>query len=392
MERARRDTPGCAEVAHFNNAGAALPPTQVTEAVIDHLRLEARIGGYEAAEAARPAIERPYAAISELIGCQPDEIAIVENATRAWDMAFYSFAFQPGDRILTGHAEYASNAIALLQVAKRSGAVVEVVDDDEFGQLDVEDLDRRLQASGAGVKLVAITHVPTQGGLVNPAAEIGRLTRAAGIPFLLDACQSVGQLRVDVAEIGCDLLSVTGRKFLRAPRGTGFLYASRRLTETLEPPFLDLHSAVWTAPGSYTIRSDARRFENWETNVAAKIGLGVAVDYALSYGIDAIEARVVGLAERLRKRLAEHPGVTVHDQGQRRSGIVTFAVEGMPAAAVKQHLNRSRVNTSVTSVGSAQFDFPERGLTDLVRASVHYYNTDDEITKLCDVLKNLARP
>jgi len=392
VERARRDTPGCAHVAHFNNAGSALSPTQVTDAVIGHLRLEARIGGYEAAAAAREAIERPYAAIAELIGCHPEEIAVVENATRAWDMAFYSLAFQPGDRILTAHAEYASNVIALLQVAQRTGAVVEVVDDDEYGQLDVGDLDRRLQAPGAPVKLVAITHVPTQGGLVNPAAAIGRLTRATGVPYLLDACQSVGQLRVDVQEIGCDLLSATGRKFLRGPRGTGFLYVSRQMIETLEPPFLDLHAATWTAPDSYEIRPDARRFENWETNVAAKIGLGVAVDYALSYGIDAIQARVLGLADRLRQRLAQHPGVTVHDQGQRRCGIVTFAVEGVPAAAVKRHLSRSDVNTSVASVGSAQFDFPGRGLTDLVRASVHYYNTDDEIPKLCDALADLPRP
>lgn len=389
IERARRDTPGCAGVAHFNNAGAALPPTPVTDAVIAHLRLEQQIGGYEAAAAARDAVERPYAAIAELIGCHADEIAIVENATRAWDMAFYSMAFQPGDRILTAHAEYASNVIAYLQVARRTGAVVEVVDDDRYGQLDVADLERRLQSPGAPVKLVAITHVPTQGGLVNPAAEIGRVTRAAGVPYLLDACQSVGQLRVDVREIGCDLLSVTGRKFLRGPRGTGFLYASRNIVGTLEPPFLDLHAAEWTAPDSYEIRPDARRFENWETNVAAKIGLGVAVDYALSFGIGAIEARVVTLAEELRARLAELPGVSVHDQGRRRCGIVTFALDGIPASAVQQHLSRSGVNTSVSEVSSAQFDFPGRGLTDLVRASVHYYNTDEEIAQLCAVLRSL---
>ncbi len=390
IERARRDTPGCAGVAHFNNAGSALPPTPVTEAVIAHLRLEEQIGGYEAAARARDAVERPYAAIAELIGCEPDEIAIVENATRAWDMAFYSLNFEPGDRILTAHAEYASNAIAYLQVARRTGAVVEVIDDDEHGQLDVGDLERRLRAPSAPVKLVAVTHVPTQGGLINPAAEIGQVTRAAGVPYLLDACQSVGQLRVDVGEIGCDLLSVTGRKFLRGPRGTGFLYASRDIVGTLEPPFLDLHAAEWTAPDSYEIRPDARRFENWETNVAAKIGLGVAVDYAMSYGMVAIEERVLGLAEELRARLTALPGVTVHDQGKRRCGIVTFAVDGYPASTVQQLLSQAHINTSVSEVSSAQFDFPGRGLTDLVRASVHYYNTEEEIGRLCDTVRSLA--
>jgi len=218
VERARRDTPGVARVAHLNNAGAALPPSQVTDAVIAYLRLEAETGGYEAAAAEAGRIEATYLAIARLIGCAPDEVAVVENATRAWDMAFYAMSFEPGDRILTAHAEYASNVIAYLQIAARTGAVVEVVDDDEHGQLSVADLRRRLADGGAPVKLIAMTHVPTQGGLVNPAEEVGAAAREAGVPFLLDACQSVGQLPVDVERIGCDMLSATGRKFLRGPR------------------------------------------------------------------------------------------------------------------------------------------------------------------------------
>ena len=373
-------------MAHLNNARAALPPSVVTEAVIVHLRLEAEIGGYEAADAMHDQVEAVYPAIARLIGCRADEIAVVENATRAWDMAFYSLAFRPGDRILTAHAEYASNVIAFLQVAQRSGAVVEVVDDDEHGQLSVADLRNRIENGTGEAKLVAMTHVPTQGGLVNPAEEVGAVARQAGVPFLLDACQSVGQFPVDVGRIGCDMLSATGRKYLRAPRGTGFLYVRHDFLDKLEPPFLDLHAATWTAPGSYEIRGDARRFENWETNYAAKIGLGVAVEYALSWGLDAIGTRVAELAETLRARLRDIDGVTVHDQGLRRGGIVTFTVDGVPSREVQQQLAAKSINTSVSAIGSARFDLPRRGLPDLVRASVHYYNNDTELDRLIGAL------
>jgi cysteine desulfurase/selenocysteine lyase len=386
IERARRDTPGVARVAHLNNAGAALPPAAVTEAVIAHLRLEAEIGGYEAAAAAHEQVEAVYPAVARLIGCQPDEIAVVENATRAWDMAFYSLSFKPGDRILTARAEYASNVIAFLQVAGRTGAVVEVVENDEHGQFSVAGLSERLRSGPGEVKLIAMTHVPTQGGLVNPAEEVGAVAREAGVPFLLDACQSAGQLPLEVERIGCDMLSATGRKFLRGPRGTGFLYVRREILESLVPPFLDLHAATWTSSDSYEIRGDARRFENWETNYAAKIGLGTAVDYALSWGLDAIEDRVTTLAEGLRERLRDINGVTVHDQGLRRCGIVTFTVEGVPAAEVRRRLTAQRINTSVSSASSAMFDLPGRGLTDIVRASVHYYNTDAELDRLAGAL------
>ena len=387
VERARRDTPGAARVAHLNNAGAALPPAQVTDAVIAHLRREAELGGYEAAAAAAAQVQGTYGAIARLIGCAEDEVAVVENATRAWDMAFYALPFAPGDRILTARAEYASNVIAFLQVAARTGAVVEVVDDDDLGQLSVADLRRRLADDRAGpVRLIAMTHVPTHGGLVNPAEEVGAAAREAGVPYLLDACQSVGQLPVDVEAIGCDMLSATGRKFLRGPRGTGFLYVRRALLNMLEPPFLDLHAATLTAPDQYVIRPDARRFENWETNYAGKIGLGVAVDYALSWGLEAIEARVTALADRLRGELQSLDGVHVQDQGRRRCGIVTFNIDGVPAQQVQQQLTERAVNVSVSLVDHARLDLPERGLPDLVRASVHYYNTDAELDQLLDAL------
>lgn len=384
IARARRETPGCAHVLHLNNAGAALMPASVLEAQRRHLELEARVGGYEAAADAHDAVEHTYDAVAALLGCGRDEVALVENATRAWDMAFYGLPLRRGDRIVTARAAYASNFIAMLHRAERDGIHIDVVPDDEYGQVDVGALARRLDDR---VRLVALTHVPTNGGLVNPAAEVGRLARAAGVPFLLDACQSAGQLPLDVDALGCDLLSATGRKYLRGPRGTGFLYVRRRLLDRLDPPLLDLHAATWTAADRYELRDDARRFETWEGHVAGKIGLGVAVDYALAWGLDAVWERVQALAASLRTRLAEVPGVRVRDQGRVRCGLVTFSTDGPEAAALQRRLRRDGINVSVSSPASTRLDADARGLPDLVRASVHYFNTEDELDRFVAALR-----
>ena len=387
LERVRADTPGVANVAHLNNAGSALPPRQVVDAVVAHLRREAEIGGYEASAERQERWEHTYDAIAALLNAHRDEVAVVENATRAWDMAFYAFRFEPGDRILTGQAEYASNWIALKQVADRTGARIEVVPDDESGQIDVAELERRLDGD---VKLVSLVHIPTQSGLVNPAAEVGRLTRAAGVPLLLDACQSVGQLPLDVEAIGCDILSATGRKFLRGPRGTGFLWVRRGLIAQLEPPLLDMRAADWLPGGGYRIRGDARRFENWETYYAGKVGLGVAVDYALEIGIEAIRERIVELAERLRFELGQIEGVTLLDRGATLGATVTFTVDGWEPARVRDALAAAGVNVSTMDASSARLDYDARGLTESVRSSVHYYNDDRDLERLAAGVAGLA--
>ena len=387
LERVRADTPGVAHVAHLNNAGSSLPPRQVHDAVVDHLTREAEIGGYEAARERKARWEHTYDALARLLNAERDEIAVIENATRAWDMAFYAFPFRAGDRILTGRAEYASNWIALKQVADRTGARIDVVPDDEHGQIDVAALEAMLDDD---VKLVSLVHVPTQSGLVNPAAAVGRLTRAAGVPLLLDACQSAGQLPVDVEELGCDILSGTGRKFLRGPRGTGFLYVRRALVEQLEPPLLDMRAADWQPDGTYTIRSDARRFENWETYYAGKVGLGVAVDYALTLGIGAIRERIVELSERLRAALGEIDGVTLLDRGAVLAATVTFTVDGVSPDEVQRRLEDRAVNVSTMDASSAQLDYGARGIVDAVRSSVHYYNDDSDLDRLVEGVKEIT--
>jgi len=386
VARARRETPGCDHVLHFNNAGASLMPQPVLDTCLGHLHLEARIGGYEAAARAQDAVDHTYEAVARLLACGRDEVAIVENATRAWDMAFYAFPFRPGDRILTTQVSYASNYIAFLHVAHRTGAVVDVIESDASGALSLDHLRAALDDR---VKLIALTHVPTNGGLVNPAAEVGRVAKEAGIPFLLDACQSAGQMPLDVDTLGVDVLSATSRKFLRGPRGVGFLYVRRALLDHLDPPLLDLHAATWTSPSEFTLRPDARRFENWECNVAAKIAFGVAVDYALGWGLPAIWDRIRHLAATLRARLRGLPGLTVHDLGRVQCGIVTFSSDHLPAEVIQYRLRDQGINVSTSSPAATLLDSTARALPPLVRASVHYYNTEEEVNRFCTVLASL---
>lgn len=339
------------------------------------------MGGYEAADAAMDRLTGVYDSLARLIGAGPDEIAITENSTRAWDTAFYGMRFRPGERVLTSSSEYGSNAIAFLHAARDRGIKVEVLPDDEHGQVSLDALAATLDDD---VRLVAVNHVPTHDGLVNPVAEIGRLTRASGALFLVDACQSVGQLAVDVNEIGCDFLSATGRKFLRGPRGVGFLYVRRAALEAIAPTFLDDRGAEWTGPDSYTMRDDARRLESHERSAALQLGLGAAADYAHALGPKEIERRVTALAETLRAALTEVPGVAVHDRGARRSGIVTFTRQGHAPADIVTALARQKINVRL----SAQSYRYDGGATPppRVRASVHYYNTEEEISRLVAAL------
>ena len=345
----------------------------MTDAVLTHLRREEAVGGYRALEEAAEAIDGVYRGIASLIGANTEEIALTESATRAWQAAFTAFRFEPGDRILTARTEYASNMLTMLQAARQQGVIIDVAPDDARGQVDVDALARLIAPR---TRLIALTHAPTDSGVINPAADIGRLARAAGLPFLLDACQSIGQLPVGVGDIGCTMLTATGRKFLRAPRGTGFLYVRQDWQDRLDPPALDLRGANWTAPLDYELRRDARRFETWEASTALRLGLGQAVHYALGWGLREIRSRVDSLASLLRVMLAER-GVAVGDRGDCLSGIVTFTTGDAPSA-VAARLQANGINVSVSAPGWRRFD----GALPCVRASVHYYNTEEEVERL----------
>jgi selenocysteine lyase/cysteine desulfurase len=374
----RADTPACETLLHFNNAGASLMPMPVFKAVQAHLALEQRIGGYEAQDAAREAVDDFYAAFADMLGCDPLEIAFMESATKAWDAVFYSLPLEPGDRVMVHASTYSSNYLALLQRARRKGLEIDVVPSDAHGQIDVEAMPGMVRDT---TKLVLLTHCPSQSGLIQPAEAVGRFARDHDFFYLLDACQSTGQMPLNVVDIGCDALTGTGRKFLRGPRGTGFLYMKRERAEAIEPHVVDLQSAVWQSAHDYRLAPGARRFEAWERNVAGQIGLGRAVRYAQDVGLDEIERRAQSLAGTLRNGLASLPGVTVHDPGIRKSAIVTFSKAGVDVTQAKLALRADGINISSSPQSWSLLDAQDRNLPDLLRASVHAYNSKAEVER-----------
>jgi cysteine desulfurase / selenocysteine lyase len=386
VDRLRADTPGCERVVHLNNAGSSLPPTPVVERVIAHLRREAEIGGYEAKAEVADELTSARVDLAALLNAPVGEVALATSDTAAWTKVLWGLEhsgwFDGGGRVLVDRAAYNSHYLSLLQVRERHGIVIEAIDAAEDGTIELADLDRRLDSS---VRLVTATHVGTHRGLVNPVAEVGARTRAIGVPFFLDACQSTGQVHVDVVAIGCDVATGTGRKFLRGPRGTGFLYVRDEWSERMRPPGIDGTSAQWIDADTFTTAAGAARFEEFERSLAAELGLGVAIRYALAIGIEAINARIVDLAETLRTSLVD-AGAMVHDGGTHRSGIVTFTVDGVAPSDVQLAAARAGINVSVTEAPWARLDMESRGLTAAVRASVHAFNTEDELACLVDVV------
>ncbi|MDJ0609866.1 MAG: aminotransferase class V-fold PLP-dependent enzyme [Kiloniellales bacterium] len=383
VKQIRAETPGIDKSVHLAAAGSALMPKPVVDAVIEHTQLEAEIGGYEAQAAKAPELASVYDLIATLIEASSREIAILENATVAWCHAFYALPLRSGDRVLTCEAEYAANYVAFLQRARRDGIVIDVVPSDRDGSLDLAALEDMIDER---VALIATTWVPTNGGLVNPAEKIGEIARGRGIPYLLDACQAVGQMPVNVEALGCDFLSATGRKFLRGPRGTGFLYVREKWLETLEPAMIDHFGAPWIAHDRYRLRPDARRFETWENSYALRAGLGAAVAYALSLGLPAIRDRAWALAKGLRERLERIPGCEVRDLGKDPCAIVSFTIEGLETKEAIARLRKQAITIGSSQPSSTRLDSEARNLPVLFRASPHYYNTEEELDRLVAAL------
>jgi selenocysteine lyase/cysteine desulfurase len=386
IEKIRAETPGLASVNHLLASGSALMPQPVVDAIVNHIQLESQIGGYEAAAKMAAPLDAVYNHIAALIGAKPQEIALHENATASWCQAFYSMRFKRGDRILTCQAEYAANYVAFLQRAERDGLVIDVIPNDETGAIDVAALETMLDER---VALIAITWVPTNGGLVNPAAAVGAVAARHKIPYLLDACQAVGQMPVDVATLNCDYLTATGRKFLRGPRGTGFLYIREALIATTEPAMIDHFAAPWVATDRYELRADARRFENWENAYALRAGLGAAAIYAAEIGMENIQKRAWGLADLLRDQLGEIKGARLRDAGAEQCAIVSFTIDGLAPWQTVTDLRVMGINIGASDPESTRLDSESRNLPVVLRAAPHYYNTEAEITQMVAALKGL---
>ena len=387
VARVRAHTRAADTVIHLNNAGSSLPPAIVMDTVHEQLRADEVFGPFEAQALAEPSLAQAYESVAELVGGGADEVAFFGAASLAWQTALYSLPWKRGDRILASQAEFESGLYAFTYLEERFGVETDYVPDDERGQIDVEALANAIDDK---TRLVAVTHLPEYSGLINPAARVGAVAREAGVLYLLDACQSVGHLRLDVTELGCDLLSGSGRAYLRGPRGTGFLWASRGALDQMKPAHADRNSPSRSDGRSLAPASGARRLETFERSVALHLGLGAAARYALSIGSSAIESRVSTLAAALRGMLAESPGVTIRDRGERLSGIVTFTVEGFSAEEVRLALREHHINTWVVPRSEAMRDFGARGIEAVSRASVHYFNTEDELARAALVVHELA--
>ena len=388
IDRLRAETPGTQNVNHLNNAGAGLMPDPVREIVLDHLDLETRIGGYEAEAARHSEIQSVYDSVGALIGADPQNVAITDNATGAFIQALSAVPFAPGDVILTTRNDYVSNQLMFLSLASRFGIEVVRAPDESTGGVDVQALAKLVHRRRP--KLVAVTQVPMNSGLIQRVADIGAICREREILYLVDACQSVGQMPVDVEDIGCDFLSATSRKFLRGPRGVGFLYASDRVLEGgLEPLFPDLRGADWIEGDLYQPAPGARRFENFEAPVAMVLGMGRAARYALDLGLEPIRERAWTLAESLRERLTELCSVQVQDKGEERCAIVTLSTEGRQPLDLLRALRKEGINTSRCGRDAAIFDLEEKRVDQVLRVSPHYYNTEEEIAAFVDALSRL---
>lgn len=386
IQQLRAETKGTTQKIHFNNAGASLPPDVVVETVVNYLNEEAIYGGYETEYKYRDQLEDTYTQIARLINADKDEIAIAENASMAWHLAFNGIDFKAGDVVITSEMEYVTNLIGFLNAQKTHAIELRVIPNDEHGNFSLTALE---DAISPKTKLIAITQIPSTAGGMIPIVEIGKIARRHNILYLVDACQSAGQVPLDVKEIGCDMLSVTGRKYLRAPRGTGFLFVKKEVQNKLKLIFMDGFSAPSVSETDYKVRNDARRFELYEKNRAITLGLGKAVEYALNVGIERIWQRIQYLAGLMRRQLNDLDGITVHDSGDQQCGIVTFSVDGMDSALIKSELAANQINVSVGKAISTLIYMNKNQLNTIVRASVHYYNTEEEIKEMCSVLASI---
>ena len=388
IEKIRQDTPNCQNKLFFNSAGSSLPPQIVLDKVFDYLRIESEIGGYKLAEIRNDEIQEFYTQTANLIGCDSRNIAFMQSATEAYLKALSAIDFKENDLIITTDNDYVSNQLQFLSLKQRFHIRIERVKNLENGDLDISDFQRLIAIQKP--KLVAITHIPTNSGLVQDVETIGEICEANNFLYLVDTCQSVGQILVDVKKLKCDFLTATGRKFLRAPRGTGFLYASDKVLDSgYAPLFLDNNGAIWTSGESYQLAETAKRFQTWELNYALLIGLKEAVKYANDIGMQKIEDYNSQVVKQLRQNLASIKGIKMYDQGSKICNIVTFRKEGKNAEEIKQKLEAHQVFFGISPKHAGLLDFQKKGIDWIVRLAPHYFNTLEEVNRVSEIIDEM---
>ncbi|WP_017906119.1 aminotransferase class V-fold PLP-dependent enzyme [Pseudomonas asplenii] len=385
----RAMTPGCSRVIHFNHAGASLPSQATLKAMTAQLQLEAEAGPMEAGIQGARLEDEARQAAAELLNTTPRSIAFASSGSAAWGQAFAALGpWRAGERILVGRHEWAGN-LASMAAAVKAGARLEVIPCDETGAVSVSSLEQMIDAR---VRLIALTWLPANGGLINPAEAIGQVARRHGIAYFIDAGQALGQLPCDVRALGCDVLKGAARKFLRGPRGTALLYVREDFLERLTPPCLDVLSAPWDDQG-FSLRGDARRFETSERSLVLMAGLGNALKEANQLGILRIRARIQKLATRLRDDLCKIPGLELQDLGlsSQQSGLIAFTLEGWDVFALKQRLADSGINIGANGTAYTPLDMQARALPAVARIALSYLNTEQEIGVVLQALEELAR-
>ncbi len=384
----RTETDGCTNVIHLNNAGASLMPNIVTQSIIDHIKLEAGIGGYEASALKAASIQEFYTQAAKLVNCNPKNIAFTASATDSYTRALSSIPFKKADVILTSNDDFISNQIQFLSCQKRFGVKIERVKNSPGGGIDLDDLDHQLKTLRP--RLLSITHIPTNSGLVQPVKKIGEIVSKYDTLYILDACQSIGQMKLNIEELKCDFLSVTNRKYLRGPRGAGFLYVSDKALESgLEPLFIDMRGAEWVEKDVYRQRNSAIRYEDWEFAYSLVLGTRHAIEYCLHIGEERIWQRVRELSGYLRRELSEINKLSVLDRGPELGGLVTFTVTGSDPVYLTEQLRQRKINVVPSYREFAVIDFDEKNVKWAIRASPHYYNTMGEIDQFVNAVKQL---
>jgi selenocysteine lyase/cysteine desulfurase len=392
----RNETNGCKNVIHLNNAGAGLMPNCVTQVQLDHIKLESEIGGYEASALKALEIQNFYTQCAKLFNCKPANIAFTASATDSYTRALSSIPFKDGDIILTDNDDFVSNQIQFLSLQKRLGVKIVRIKNAAIGGVDLNDLEEKLKKYQP--KLLAITHIPTNSGLVQPVIEIAKIyndyiqQNGEKTWYILDACQSAGQMKLDVAVLKCDFLSITCRKFLRGPRGTGALYISdKALDAGLEPMFIDMRGAEWIEKDKYKQQPDAKRFEDWEFAYSTVLGTASAIEYCLNVGEDKIWQQVKHLSGKLRNQLSQLDKVRVLDKGPEVCGLVTFHIESSDPKYIVNELLKRKINVVPSYRAFGIIDFDEKGVDWAIRASPHYYNTVNEIEIFIESVKEIIK-